>query len=81
MVPDAVNKVVSIIKGDTAENKVDPEVEAAVNKAAQAESSVVDVADCHSLPQTAKYGIPFPAPSAETYDLRFRYLFVHVALL
>ena len=45
MVPDAVNKVVSIIKGDTAENKVDPEVEAAVNKAAQAESSVVDVVD------------------------------------
>ena len=45
MVPDAVNKVVSIIKGDTAENKVDPEVEAAVNKAAQAESSVVDVID------------------------------------
>ena len=27
MVPDAVNKVVSIIKGDTAENKVDPEVD------------------------------------------------------
>ena len=45
MVPDAVNKMVSIIKGDTAENKVDPEVEAAVNKAAQAESSVVDVVD------------------------------------
>lgn len=45
MVPDAVNKVVSIIKGDTAENKVDPEVEEAVNKAAQAESSVVDVVD------------------------------------
>lgn len=45
MVPDAVNKVVSIIKGDTAENKVDTEVEEAVNKAAQAESSVVDVVD------------------------------------
>lgn len=49
MVPDAVNKVVSIIKGDTAENKVDPEVEAAVNKAAQAESSVVDVIDSEKV--------------------------------
>ena len=37
MVPDAVNKVVSIIKGEDAEDKVDPEVESAVNKAAQAE--------------------------------------------
>ena len=43
MVPDAVNKVVSIIKGEDAEDKVDPEVESAVNKAAQAEASVVDV--------------------------------------
>ena len=43
MVPDAVNKVVSLIKGDSPEKKVDPEVEAAVNKAAQAEASVVDV--------------------------------------
>lgn len=43
--------------------------------------SFSQIADCHSLPQTAKYGIPFPAPLAETYDLRFRYLFVHVALL
>ena len=40
---DAVNKVVSIIKGEDAEDKVDPEVESAVNKAAQAEASVVDV--------------------------------------
>ena len=39
MVPDAV----SIIKGEDAEDKVDPEVESAVNKAAQAEASVVDV--------------------------------------
>ena len=39
----AVNKVVSIIKGEDAEDKVDPEVESAVNKAAQAEASVVDV--------------------------------------
>ena len=43
MVPDAVNKVVSIIKGEDAEDKVDPEVESAVSKAAQAEASVVDV--------------------------------------
>ena len=43
MVPDAVNKGVSIIKGEDAEDKVDPEVESAVNKAAQAEASVVDV--------------------------------------
>ena len=43
MVPDAVNKVVSIINGEDAEDKVDPEVESAVNKAAQAEASVVDV--------------------------------------
>ena len=43
MVPDAVNKVVSIIKGEDAEDKVDLKVESAVNKAAQAEASVVDV--------------------------------------
>ena len=40
---DAVTKVLDIIKGEDAEDKVDPEVESAVNKAAQAEASVVDV--------------------------------------
>ena len=40
---DAITKVLDMVPD--AVNKVDPEVEAAVNKAAQAESSVVDVVD------------------------------------